>query len=70
LNAWATEAKPHSQPPQATLPDQSPTPLQHLGRRRIPDQIVDEVVSELYGGWTDQARNYVKVIEERDRGVV
>jgi hypothetical protein len=33
----------------------------------IPDEIVEEVVNELYGGWTDQARNYVKLIEERDR---
>ena len=37
---------------------------------RIPEDLVDEVVNELYGGWTDQARSHVEVIEERDRGHV
>ena len=37
---------------------------------RIPEDLVDEVMNDLYGGWTDQARSFVKVNEERDRGHV
>jgi len=32
---------------------------------RIPDELVDEVVFELYGGWTAEARRTVKLVEEQ-----
>jgi hypothetical protein len=32
---------------------------------RIPDELVDEVVLELYGGWTAEARRTVKLVEEQ-----
>ncbi len=29
----------------------------------IPDDVVDTVVERLYGGWTDEARGYVRMLE-------
>jgi hypothetical protein len=32
---------------------------------QIPDELVDEVVLELYGGWTPEARSMVKLVEQQ-----
>jgi hypothetical protein len=34
---------------------------------QVPDDLIEEVVTDLYGGWTDQARKFVRILEEKTR---